>query len=80
MSSREIAELVELRHDNVKRTIDTLVSRGVITSPQIEGKSSTGSRPSTEYRINQRDSYVIVAQLSPEFTGRLVDRWQRTKN
>jgi phage antirepressor YoqD-like protein len=24
----------------------------------------------------KRDSYVVVAQLSPEFTARLVDRWQ----
>ncbi len=29
-----------------------------------------------EYRVGKRDSYVIVAQLSPEFTARLVDRWQ----
>ena len=36
MSSREIAELVEKRHDNVKRTIDTLVAQGVIGAPQIE--------------------------------------------
>lgn len=28
------------------------------------------------YLICKRDSYVIVAQLSPEFTARLVDRWQ----
>jgi hypothetical protein len=30
----------------------------------------------TEYRFGKRDSYVIVAQLSPDFTARLVDRWQ----
>lgn len=36
MTSLEIAELVEKRHDNVKRTIETLIMRGVITSPQIE--------------------------------------------
>ncbi len=35
MTSLEIAELVEKRHDNVKRTIETLIMRGVITSPQI---------------------------------------------
>lgn len=79
MSSREIADLVELRHDNVKRTIETLVARGVITSPQSEEKPTAG-RPVTEYRIGQRDSYVIVAQLSPEFTGRLVDRWQELES
>lgn len=39
MSSREIAELVSKRHDNVKRTIETLVERGVITCPQVEDES-----------------------------------------
>jgi phage regulator Rha-like protein len=80
MSSREIAELVELRHDNVKRTINTLVERGVIVRPQIEDEPSTDSlgrtRVTSVYLVGQRDSYVIVAQLSPEFTARLVDRWQ----
>ncbi|MBJ8388634.1 phage antirepressor KilAC domain-containing protein, partial [Citrobacter cronae] len=28
------------------------------------------------YLIGKRDSYIVVAQLSPEFTARLVDRWQ----
>lgn len=28
------------------------------------------------YLVGKRDSYVVVAQLSPEFTARLVDRWQ----
>ncbi|WP_255631305.1 hypothetical protein [Caballeronia sp. dw_19] len=28
-------------------------------------------------RFGERDSYVIVAQLSPQFTARLVDRWHR---
>lgn len=76
MTSRELADLVEKRHDNVKRTIETLAERGVIASPQIEEKPDTGGRPATEYRVGKRDSYVIVAQLSPEFTARLVDRWQ----
>ena len=55
MSSREIAELVEKRHDNVKRTIETLVTRGAIASPQIEEKSTAG-RPVVEYRVGKRDS------------------------
>lgn len=79
MSSREIADLVEKRHDNVKRTIEMLMERGVITSPQIEEKPTAG-RPSMEYIFSgeqgKRDSIVVVAQLSPEFTARLVDRWQ----
>ncbi|MFP4895159.1 phage antirepressor KilAC domain-containing protein [Paraburkholderia sp. EG304] len=76
MSSREIAELVEKRHDNVKRTVETLAERGVIELPQFEEVKNHLGQGVTEYRIGKRDSYVIVAQLSPEFTARLVDRWQ----
>ena len=47
MTSLEIAELVEKRHDNVKRTIEMLIVRGVITSPQIEEKPTDG-RPYRE--------------------------------
>lgn len=78
MSSREIADLVEKRHDNVLRTIETLVARGAITLPQNEEVMNDGPGPRTigQYRVGKRDSYVVVAQLSPEFTARLVDRWQ----
>lgn len=75
MSSREIAEVVEKRHDSVKRTINYLESVDAIESPH-RVVIPTATRPRTEYRVNQRDSYVVVAQLSPEFTARLVDRWQ----
>lgn len=79
ITSREIAELVEKRHDNVKRTIEALVQQRVIASPQIEEKPTAG-RPVAEYVFageqGKRDSIVVVAQLSPEFTARLVDRWQ----
>lgn len=36
MTSVEIAELVGKRHDNVKRTIETLAKGGVVRSPQVE--------------------------------------------
>ena len=78
MSSREIADPVEKRHDNVLRTIESLLARGTISLPQLEEMSNDGPGPKMigQYRIGKRDSYVIVAQLSPEFTARLVDRWQ----
>lgn len=75
MSSREIAELVESRHDSVKRAIERLVDRGVIESPPLV-EIPTATRPGSEYLVGKRDSYVVVAQLCPEFTARLVDRWQ----
>lgn len=79
MSSQEIADLVGKRHDNVKRTIESLVERGVIQSPQIE-EIPTATKPAAVFVFSgaqgKRDSIVVVAQLSPEFTAALVDRWQ----
>ena len=81
MTSIQMAELVDKRHDNVKRTIETLADQGVIARPQIEDvpeKSGNGRTYTTQvYKVGERDSYVIVAQLSPEFTARLVDFWQQ---
>lgn len=78
MSSREIADLVESEHDDVKRSMERLAARGVITLPPLAEVSNPRSGPRTisVYLVGKRDSYVVVAQMSPEFTARLVDRWQ----
>ncbi|MBP4134370.1 phage antirepressor KilAC domain-containing protein [Gallibacterium anatis] len=76
MSSREIAELVEARHDSVKRTVERLQDKGLIQlTPLVEVKNHLGQTV-LEYQLIKRDTYVVVAQLCPEFTARLVDRWQ----
>lgn len=84
MSSREIAELVESRHDSVKRAIERLAERGTIVQPPMvdEQDADTMGRKRTisVYHLQKRDSYVVVAQLSPEFTARLVDRWQELED
>lgn len=80
ITSAEIAELVGKRHDNVKRTIESLAETGVIGFPQIE-EIPTATKPTLVFKFageqGKRDSIVVVAQLSPEFTARLVDRWQQ---
>lgn len=87
MTSKEIAELVEKRHDSVKRTIKTLAENGVIQLPQIvevEDKQSLSPNSKSKAYIfdadHKRDTYVVVAQLSPEFTARIVDRWQELES
>jgi phage antirepressor YoqD-like protein/predicted transcriptional regulator len=78
MSSREIASVVKSRHDSVKRTMITLQQKGLIAFTQTVEKGE--GRPAEVYHVNKRDSYVVVAQLSPEFTAVLVDRWQELEN
>ncbi|KHQ51090.1 phage antirepressor KilAC domain-containing protein [Mameliella alba] len=80
MSSREIAELLEKRHDDVKRSIKRLAERGVIVRPPMADEQDADAmgrnRTTSVYHLEKRDTYIVVAQLSPEFTARLVDRWQ----
>ncbi|HAU4891969.1 TPA: DNA-binding protein [Aeromonas hydrophila] len=84
MTSLEISDLTGSRHDNVKRTIERLADREVIQSPpleEIENKQSLGPRNKTMAYVftgkqGKRDSLIVVAQLCPEFTARIVDRWQ----
>lgn len=80
MSSREIAELTQSRHDNVKRSMERMASNGVISFTPMEEPTIGGGKPTTVYHVNKRDSYVVVAQLSPEFTAALVDRWQELES
>lgn len=83
MTSLEIADLVQSRHDSVKRTIETLVKKRIIELPQtVEIKTATKPTATYVFRGEQgkRDSIIVVAQLCPEFTARLVDRWYELEN
>lgn len=80
MSSREMAELCQKRHDSVKRTIEMLSDKSLIDLPQNVEYLDSLNRPAQEYLVGKRDSLVIVAQLSPEFMAAVVDRWQALEN
>ncbi len=80
MTSQEIADLLEKRHDKVKQSIERLADRGTIQHPPVGEVKNHLNQTVEVYLVNERDSYVVVAQLSPEFTARLVDYWQAHKN
>jgi phage antirepressor YoqD-like protein len=80
MTSQEIADLVGSRHDSVRLSIDRLVDRGVIQAPPLVERPTLAGQTVKMYVFEgeggKRDSIIAVAQLSPEFTAKLVDRWQ----
>lgn len=78
MSHKEIAKLTGSREDTVKLSISRLEEKGIISFTPLAEKN-TGGRPSITFYVNERDSYIVVAQLSPEFTAFLVDEWQKRK-
>lgn len=83
LTSAEIAELVGSRHADVRRSIERLATDGVIRKPPTafsEEINNLGFSVPREHDVfageqGKRDSIIVVAQLSPEFTARLVDRW-----
>ena len=84
MTSIEIAELVGCRHADIMRSIDRLVKNGVIRQPPtafLERINNLGFKVKDKAYVfegeqGKRDSIIVVAQNCPEFTARLVDRWQ----
>ncbi|MEG9624954.1 phage antirepressor KilAC domain-containing protein [Pseudomonas guariconensis] len=80
MTSLDIAELVRSQHANVKISIERLMDRGVIQGIALQELSTPSGQTAKAYVFTgeqgKRDSIVVVAQISPEFTARLVDRWQ----
>lgn len=82
ISHIDLARVANKRKDNVKRTIETLADSGVIAFTQIEDVQIKGNnRRYTEevYYVNERDSYIVTAQLSPIATAQLVDEWMMLK-
>ncbi|SCC70838.1 Rha family transcriptional regulator [Acinetobacter albensis] len=76
MSSRDIAELTGKEHKNVIRTIKDLLGAEILDA-QIEPlKFEYRGQWFDYYELNKRDSLILVARLSPEFTAQIVDRWQ----
>lgn len=80
MSSLEIAELTNKRHDTVRISIERLANNQIIQLPSLTENVGAQGHKTKVYLLQKRDTYVVVAQLSPEFTGALVDRWQELEN
>lgn len=76
MSSRDIAELTGKEHKNVCRVIRDLISDRILDAQLEPLKFEYRGQWFDYYELSKRDSFVVVARLSPEFTAHIVDRWQ----
>jgi putative phage antirepressor ANT len=65
----------------VCKSIETLISKGVIGGYQPKPYTHPqNGQIYYEYFLNKRDTYILVAQFSPEFTAAVIDRWQELEN
>lgn len=78
MSSREIAEVCEARHNDVVVTIERLFEKGLLRESRKtlrEYMSPNGGRPTMVYDLTKNDSLKIVSGYSDEVRSNLIDRW-----
>lgn len=80
MSSREIADLVEARHNDVLITIERLFAKGLLRSSRISRREATGGRPIEVYDLTERDTHLVVAGYSDEHRAKVIDRWQELES
>jgi len=78
MSSREIADLCETRHNQVAETIARLMAAGVLresrkTTRRVQPEG--GGRPMEVYDLTKRDTLVVVSGYRDDLRARIIDRW-----
>lgn len=80
MSSNEMSSLTSIRHDSVMRTIKSLLDSNILTATNCGSYIAGNGQEQPCYNSDKRDSLIIVARLSPEFTAAVIDRWQELEN
>ena len=83
MTSKDIADLLGSRHSDVKLSVERLMDKGIIAQSAMAFMQETKGNNRT-YDIGyytftgeqgKRDTIIIVAQIRPEITAKIVDRW-----
>lgn len=76
MTSREIADLVEARHDNVMVSIRKLIDEGILSerTPTYYIHPQNGQKyPQLE--MNYRDTMVVASGYKADMRAKIIDRW-----
>lgn len=80
MTSREIAELTGSSHDNVLKTVRSLVEKGVVFGNETPYKHPQNGQTYKEFSLSFRDTMVVVSGYSPELRAKIIDRWQELES
>lgn len=75
MSSREIADLTGSTHDNVLKTVRSLVDRGVVSGNETPYVHPQNGQTYSEFKLDYRNTMVVVSGYTPELRARIIDRW-----
>lgn len=74
MSTVELAELTNKRHDNVMQVARQLKEKGVIGTPEIQ-ECYNNNNLRKIFKLNKIECLNLVARLSPKFMAGVIARW-----
>lgn len=75
MSSRQIAEVVSARHDNVLQTIRALLNGGVLSGQETPYVHPQNGQTYQEFLLNFRDTMVVASGYDVKLRAAIIDRW-----
>jgi phage antirepressor YoqD-like protein len=78
MSSREIADICEARHNDVVASIERLINEGVLRLGRNTARPHApdgGGRPTMVYDLTKRDCLIVVSGYNAALRARIIDRW-----
>ena len=77
MSSREIAQLTEKRHDNVIADIRKLLDELQLSIPDFSGVYLADNGQEYEcFNLPKRETLILVSGYSIPMRAKIIDRWQ----
>lgn len=78
MSSREIADICEARHNDVVATVERLINEGILRLGRNTARPYApdgGGRPTMVYDLTKRDCLIVVSGYNAALRARIIDRW-----
>ena len=78
MSSRDIADICEARHNDVIETIERLINKEVLRIGRNTARLHVpegGGRPTMVYDLEKRDCLIVISGYNAVLRARIIDRW-----
>lgn len=78
MSSRDIADICEARHNDVVASIERLINEGVLRLGRNTARAhypEGGGRPTMVYDLAKRDCLVVASGYNAALRAKIIDRW-----
>lgn len=76
MTSREIADLTGSTHDNVLKTVRSLVEKGLVSGNETPYTHPQNGQTYSEFCLSYRDTMVVMSGYSVKLRAKIIDRWQ----